>query len=57
MIKQRKENVQYKIKALRCKLNYIVYTKKERSNARPLKVTYNKKIVIFNRKINYSSVK
>ena len=49
--------MQYKIKALTCKLNHIVYTKKERRKARPLKVTYNKKLVIFNKTINYSSVK
>ena len=45
-----KENVQYKIKALTCKLNHIVYTEKERSKARPLTVTYNKKLVIFDKK-------
>ena len=49
--------MRYEIKALTCKLNHIVYTKKERRKARPLKVTYNKKLVIFNKKINYSSVK
>ena len=49
--------MQYEIKALTCKLNHIVYTKKERRKARPLKVTYNKKLVNFDKKINYSSVK
>ena len=39
--------MQYKLKALTCKLNLIVYTKKERRKARPLKVTYDKKLVIF----------
>ena len=43
--------MQYKIKALKCKLNQIVYTKKERRNAHPLKVTYDKKLVILNKKI------
>ena len=49
--------MQYEIKALTCKLNHIVYTKKERRKARPLKVTYDKKLAIFNLKNNYSSVK
>ena len=43
--------MQYKIKLHTCKLNHIVYTKKERRNARPLKVTYDKKLVIFNEKL------
>ena len=34
-----------------------LYTKKERRKARPLKVTYDKKLAIFNLKNNYSSVK
>ena len=49
--------MKYKLKALTFKLNHIVYTKKERRKARPLNVTCNKKLVIFDKKINYSSVK
>ena len=49
--------MKYRLKALTCKLNHIVYTKKETRKARPLKVTYNKKLVIFDKKINYSLVK
>ena len=45
LTKERKRTIQ--IKALTCKLNQIVYTKKERRNAHPLKVTYDKKLVIF----------
>ena len=55
LTKERKRTIQ--IKALTCKLNQIVYTKKERRNAHPLKVTYDKKLVILNKKNNYSSVK
>ena len=45
--------MQYKITAL--KLNHIVYRKKRRgarldNNIVPLKVTYNKKLVVFNNK-------